>query len=369
MKKAAFKIHSYFALYSLLPILVISLTGSILVFKKELDFLLMPSAATVQGEGLSRLPLDDLKHTIDTAFPYHIIGTWEVFDDQHQADAVYLIKHGTYDWFKVFLDPYHNQILSEPVGLHDYITDWLVEFHYTFMLDLAGTGIGAVFAFTMLGIAITGLMMYHRFWKLVARLQCSRAKVMLFSDVHKFIGILTSPIFLILSITGLYWNISVIVHELEEHAEHGEIVLTQQGYSRDISLTEIVAQAEQRIEGFTPTYLSLAYEPGSSISVYGKVESGNTLHSNYGSGAHFDPGTGKLTGTWDIRTSAFTTQLLDSFRHLHFGLFGGLFVQILWCIAGLMPLILVITGTYLWAHRRKKRTQSRLKRRMQQKVI
>ncbi len=53
-------------------------------------------------------------------------------------------------------------------------------------------------------------------------------------------------------------------------------------------------------------------------------------------------------------------QILDSFTPLHYGTFGGLPVKILWCIGGLAPGILSITGFLMWYKRKfpKRRKQT-----------
>lgn len=49
MKKKLHQWHSYCALIAMLPLFLISITGSILVFKVELDTLLMPDKMTIKN--------------------------------------------------------------------------------------------------------------------------------------------------------------------------------------------------------------------------------------------------------------------------------------------------------------------------------
>jgi len=60
MRKTLFKIHSWVALIALIPLLVISITGSVLVFKSEIDGLLMPDSHFVVQQQANRLPIDTL---------------------------------------------------------------------------------------------------------------------------------------------------------------------------------------------------------------------------------------------------------------------------------------------------------------------
>jgi uncharacterized iron-regulated membrane protein len=70
--------------------------------------------------------------------------------------------------------------------------------------------------------------------------------------------------------------------------------------------------------------------------------------------------TGKLIYSQDIREAGMLMVFLDSFRKLHFGYFGGMLTRILWCIVGLMPLILALTGLYMYLLRtRTKRSKNK----------
>ncbi|MDU0353936.1 PepSY-associated TM helix domain-containing protein [Paraglaciecola aquimarina] len=78
------------------------------------------------------------------------------------------------------------------------------------------------------------------------------------------------------------------------------------------------------------------------------------MYSDYNSWLGFDKNNGQLLSIDDIRQGNLLRKFDDSIRHLHFGSFAGIIPKILWCIAGLTPLVLVVTGGYLWWNRKKK---------------
>lgn len=355
MKKNAYKLHSFLAIFAFIPLLLISVSGSILVFKLEIDRFLMPKATTVNHTGEPRLSYDEILAKVNASFPDYFVGTWELFDDGTRADAIYLIKENTFDWSKVYLNQYTGEVISQPVGLTDDITDWLVEFHYTFLLHSYGMVIGAVFALVLLILAITGLIMHRKVYALLMRLKWKKARTALYSDVHKLVGVLSSPVLLLLAITGLYWNIAAYLHEVEEHAHHENHVVTSPTYASNLSIDDLVSFAEEEVSGLEVTYIAFAFEPEANIALYGKVPTVQPFDSNYASGAMFHSESGELIATWDGRETGFVTQLIDSFRHIHFGVFGGRITQVIWAIVGLMPLLLAFTGIYLWAKRRRKK--------------
>lgn len=360
MRKNLFKWHSKLALLAMIPLLAICITGSILVFKPEIDRFLMPEKAELFGVSGQRKDLDALYQIVQNRFEQYHIGTWEVFDDHLHADRVYLIKKGTEEWSMIFLDPYGGYVLSQPVALNHYITDWLVELHYTLLLGVWGTVAGLIFALILLFLGISGIILHRKFWRKLFSLRWDKSMAATCSDLHKLVGIWASPVIIILAFTGGYWNAAEV---LEESSHDHSQVSSPEPIAKDISLAALRQDAQRRIEGMALTYVVMPYEPGKHITFYGKVASGNPLNSDYASGVSYSPKTGEQVMQWDVRQSGFLAEFIDSFRTLHFGTFGGLTSRIIWAVAGMLPLILSFTGVYLWYRRKHKRKEARVNRR------
>jgi len=356
MRKTVFKWHSVSALLALIPLMLIAVTGSILVFKVEIDNLLMPQNMLVEAnQNTQRKSLDVLIKTVDSSFPQHLLGTWELFDNKERSDAAYLIEKSSGEWFKVYLNQYTGEVLSQPVTLTSDITDWLVSLHYTFLLGFSGTVLGFVFAVILLFLAISGIILHRQFWKKLFTLRFSAARRVLYSDVHKFIGIQSSPVLLVLAITGGYWNAAEALHELEEHIDTEHVIFQQNQFSENLSFQKMLNETPKHIGGFEATYFSFPYEENKHITFYGEVPIGNPLISQYASVITFDRNTGQKLSQYDIRQAATFNVVLDTFRRLHFGNFAGLTSKIIWCVLGLSPLWLAITGLYFYLSRTRKR--------------
>ncbi|MBB1269030.1 PepSY domain-containing protein [Shewanella sp. SR44-3] len=355
MRKKLFKWHSYTALITLLPLLIISITGSILVFKVELDSLLRPAHMLVNtAADTTRVSLDTMMGTVLKKNTEFELGGWELFDNQSRSDAAYLIKRGTQDWYKVYINQYTGETLSQPHIMGHYLTDWLLELHYTFLLHITGTSFGFVLALVMVFLGVSGIILYRRFWAKLFTLRLTAAKRILFSDIHKFTGITSSPMLIIIAATGAYWNIASILHEVDEHSGDGHVFIEQPLHAAQISFEALKSQAETHIPSFKAGYLAMPHEADLDIVFYGDVDTSNPLHSEYASTVGFDKLTGKLIYSQDIREADMLMVFLDSFRKLHFGYFGGMLTRILWCIVGLMPLILALTGTCMYILRKKR---------------
>ncbi|WP_440874205.1 PepSY-associated TM helix domain-containing protein [Thalassotalea sp. PLHSN55] len=354
MRKKLFKWHSISALIALIPLMVIAVTGSILVFKVEIDTWLMPKHMSVNVDGSAqRKNLNTLIDNVESAHPNFLMGSWELFDDKTRADTAYLIEKSSGHWYKMYLNQYSGELLSTPVTVEHDITDWLLSLHYTFLLDFTGTVLGSVFAIILLFLGISGIILYRQFWKKLFTLRFRAAKRIFYSDVHKFFGIISSPVLIILAVTGGYYNIAAVVHEVTEHIEPHPL-LTKPLYRETIDFQALLERSKQDIPDFNATYFTFPFEPELHLTFYGEVPTGNPLTSEYASTVTYDRSSGALMAAYDIRAASNINVVVDTFRKLHFGYFAGLPSKVIWSFLGLTPLWLALTGFYFYWFRKRK---------------
>jgi len=364
MRRTLFKVHTWMALATCIPLLIVCLTGSVLMFKHEIDSLIMPDKVRVDGALHARLSLDTLRSNIAAIYPKHEQVGWVLFLDPGRADLVYVIPHGSSERKYLLLNQYSGEILAPPVAFDEYLTDWLLELHFTFLLGDLGLLASTLVALMFFVLGITGLILYRQFWVQFFTLRWNKSMRVYFSDIHKMVGVIGAPIFILLAVTGGYWNVLHLTHEVQEAlagVEHHVVTGPMMGPT--ISLDTLHAQSEQQLPGFVATYLSLPFEPDGDVYIYGEVPQGNPLLSQYASHIRFDAQYGHYVEAEDVRSEGFLHKLDDSVRRLHFGNFAGVWSRSFWCFIGLLPLLLSITGIYLWAKRRRKKKISQRKRR------
>lgn len=366
MRKTLFKWHSYLALAAMVPLVVASITGSILVFKTEIDQWLMPDKAALthyvhSTEKLQRLNHNTLQRTVEAHFPDYIVGAWEMFDDGKEADRVYLIKKGDHDWYKVYFDPFVSRVLSEPVLLESNLTDFLLSLHYTFLLNGIGgehaqwgTFVGLLAAIILAFLGVSGLIIHRKFWRQLLSLRLKKSARIFYGDFHRLAGAWASPFVLILAVTGIYFNAVAYYHEVFEHTDEEHYNPIAALYGEGIDFQWILDDSQKKLPGFTPTYLLYPFEPNVDITVFGHQPRANPFASNYSSTATYDKTTGQLLAAIDGREAKVITKIVDSFRELHFGNFAGLASKLLWCFFGLAPAMLAVSGFAIWYLRKAK---------------
>lgn len=355
MRRRLWQLHSWLGLVAGLGLLVIGATGSLLVFHDELEAAINPGLMQVAPAPGGRLAPDVLLAAVNRALPNYEVTGWTIRDatEKNYADVLYVIRHGSNEWLVATLDPYTGELLASPRRGTQTFTGWLLELHYTFFADTAGVAFAGVLAAALCLLGVTGVWIYRELWKHLFLLRWRRGARLLFSDLHKFVG-LTSAVFnLLLGFTGAYWNLTQAIGEWR-NGEARQPVIARRLYSTALSLDRLIADAHRRIADFQTNFISLPSRPGGGVTLYGAVPTRHSLRSPYGSTVSYDAGTGAWQSSYDLRTAGAWAQVVDAFRPLHYGTFGGLPIKILWSLGGLAPGLLAVSGFAIWRLRRRR---------------
>ena len=353
--KTLWKIHSLLGLVSGLPLLVIALSGSVLVFKDDLNRILAPERVLVDPPANGEeLPLEHRLGILQRELPQHEVTGWALYPEADRADFVYVVAHGTSDWLHVYQNPYTGEILSEPAATESEIMGWLLMLHYTFLAGHLGMAVCGILAVLLCLLGISGFLVYRKFWKSFFTFRWRTSWRFLCGNLHKRIGVVSAPVFLILGFTGAWWNLEHVIEEWGHHheGEEHEPVVEKRLYATDLPLDRLAEESRATISGFQVNYVSFPWIEGLPVTFYGSFEKQSPLRSPYHSTVAFDAQTGSPLGYSRIDEASVWSQVHDAFEPLHFGTFGGLFTKLLWCILGSAPGFLALSGFVVWIKRR-----------------
>lgn len=357
MTKRLWQLHSWLGLIAGLGLLVIGMTGSLLVFREELESLVNPKFIRVEPAATGRLPLDTLLTSVNQALPEYEVTGWLVRHEERElADVIYVIGHGTDEWQVATLDPYTGNLLASPRKGTDTLSGWLLELHYAFFADHTGVFIAGLLAVMLCLLGVSGLWLYRDFWRNFFRLRWRASARIFLSDLHKTVGISSVVFNLILGFTGAYWNLTHVIGEWIQ-GEHEHAKMSGRLYGEALSLDAVMKDAATQLAGFRGNFISLPSEPEAGVTLWGSATPDNPFRSPYGSTVMFDAQTGAFKAANDIRAAGWWMQFTDMFRPLHYGTFGGLPVKILWSLGGLTPGILAVSGFLIWRKRRVARSR------------
>lgn len=354
MRKRLWQFHSWLGLIAGLGLIVIGLTGSLLVFHDEIEALLNPKLVRVEPLPAGRLPVSDLLVTANNQLAGYEIAGWLIdHDDPGHADFLYVRKHGSKDWLISSVNPYTGELLASPRNGETTFTGWLLELHYTLLADHVGVLIAGLLAAGLFLLGLSGIYLYRDFWSNFFTFRWGRSRRILFSDIHKFVGITSVAFNLILGFTGAYWNLPHAANDLfVNHEEEGKAAPAERLYSGMLPWDALIADSGARIAGFRANYISFPTDKEWPVTFYGSVP--GFLRGPYSSTVAYDARTGAFKEATDVRSAGLWARIADTFVPLHYGTFGGLPVKILWVLGGLTPGVLAVTGFFMWRLRQRR---------------
>lgn len=352
MKRRIYQLHSWLGLIAGLGLLVVGLTGSLLVFKEEIDRVLVPRLVVLPDASRPRLDHDQFLATLQDRLPGHQIAGWGKALKPGMSDAVYAIKIGYQEGKMLYVDSTTGLPRSADIERNETLGDWLLKLHFSFFAGHAGELVVGLFGVVFCLLGITGVIIYRNFWKSLFQLRWKKSARLFFSDLHKMVGISSTAFNLLLGFTGAWWNLSHLIGHLTEEVPEPVVKTVDRQWADAVSIDKLVAAAREKLPGYQANWISFPRDKGGDVMMFGALEAQGALRSPYGSIVVFSGATGELKSATRASETGVGGQILDAFRPLHFGNFGGLPVKILWSLGGLAPAILALSGTFLWWKRK-----------------
>jgi uncharacterized iron-regulated membrane protein len=175
-------------------------------------------------------------------------------------------------------------------------------------------------------------------------------------DIHKVAGIIATVFFLLTAGTGFVWNFydyaKPMIYAVSFTSKPPDPVSKPIDNQAPLSIDILLQNADTLMPEAITTMLYLPQKPEEVLQVRKRQIQEDTRF-----GLTFislDQYSGEVVQVQDALKSNAADLFLNSFQPLHFGTFGGLPTRILYLFVGLAPLILFITGSVMWWHRKKR---------------
>jgi uncharacterized iron-regulated membrane protein len=316
LRRALFQVHLWTGIGTGLYVLLISITGSSIVFRNEIYQKAGSGAKTVQVRG-TKLPADELKKIIRQKYPENSLSF--VFEGKQPTTATEVwMEHGKERVQRLF-DPYTGADLGDSVPQAIRVAAWLAKLHTDLLYGDTGrkvNGIGAIFL-TLL--CVTGFIVWwpgSRSWRRSLIIDPRSNWKRLNWDLHSAIGFWSFSLIFMWAITGVYLAFPLPFQKIINHYS----TLIQYALPEDVTLA---APAPPR---FVLADDAKAPAPQAKSLTYGK---------------------GRRP---PIRRSA-GDNFIRWIYYLHFGNFAGWKTKVLWVVLGLLPVFLFVTGAIMWWNR------------------
>jgi uncharacterized iron-regulated membrane protein len=358
-RRALFQIHLWTGLAAAAYAIFIGMTGSLLMFRSELQERAYPRFFAPAPAGAVLADPSVVASNLTAAYPGYRFSTIE-YPTSRRGTFLSYVARGD-ELLKVFADPVSGRIVGD-LGSEGWIQE-LQDLHFNFDAGQTGFLLNGIGSAALLLMSITGLMIW---WPGVAKVR--QAFVVRFDrgwkritwELHGAAGIWTVMLVIMWAISGIYFSFPVPFR----NAVGTVVTLSRStppksrapGDLREaVTPAQLIAKAEAMVPAAQPARV---FVPSGPTGSYGIVLA-RGVHGDWDTSDEVTLYFDRYSGEW-LRTDDKTDRTAgDTFMIwlglLHVGTFGGIVVKLIWFVAGLALPLLAVTGFVMWWNRVVKR--------------
>lgn len=357
-----FQVHLWLALI-LGPVLaVVCLTGSIVVFRYELNRLTVDGTAYVSEVRPVRLSLDELTARIRANRPDDQISSAS-WDGGPSTGFNFWTNSRAGHRIHTFIDPYTGRILGQE-DYHGKLLQWFFDLHAYLLAGQTGMFLNGFVALSALVLSVTGLIVW---WPGLPRwrtglqyLRGARWQRQNY-DWHKLIGFYSSAAIFIVCFAGMYFSFPTLYKQVIEGVSGAKVNTTAPRaatlWGASSPPLEVFVEAAERAQpGARFVSLSFPKKAGDPFTVRTKeARDWHRIGLNY---VYLEPGTAQVIRSARFAEANIASQAVLLIYPLHFGRFGGRFgtvafygVMVIYILIGLAPPALMATGMLMYWNR------------------
>ena len=368
IRRGVLAVHLWLGVIIGLYFSAMGLTGSVLVFEKELTHITAPETAhvTPPTAGAAPMPIEEIQTRLKAELPKASPGDLAFMIMPEAAGGAYTLSLGDGGEKRyVTVDPYTGRILRN-VNARATLVGFCQEFHIYLLNGQKGLLVNGYGALLTAILLLSGLWLW---WPATVRQIRSRITVKwgagakrVTHDLHNTFGIYTLPLLLMVTLTGamfaFFEPVQKAVYALTHTAKPAKPApIIPPANAKRLPADTLVATAN----AITPEARMLSFiyptKPAQPFTCYKQRSLGFLPYIQ----VSINPYTGKVLRVSDDATAPLGDRVLRALSSLHFGWWGGITTKILYSLLGLTPITLFVTGLLMYL--RKRRAKSANKRR------
>jgi uncharacterized iron-regulated membrane protein len=363
-RKLWLTVHVYLALWLGVLFALLGVTGSVSIIRDDIDELLNPRLV-VEASANGYQSLDKIMAAVRAAHPSrHEEWVLEMPRSPRSAlTAWYEKPHETFGEFyaplMVSVNPYTAEVITSRFWGHTFATA-IEDLHTQLQLGLFGTKLVAWLGFGMALSVVSGVYLW---WpglgglRTAFRLRHQQGWICLLHDAHGWIGLLVSPVLLLLALTGIHLANPKPLEALTGaagmgHGEDGPVVRsTAIPNNRPVSLAEAAVIARGPFPHAEVRRIATPVGEDGTYRV--NLRRPNEINIRHPvTMVWIDRWSGQIRAVRNPNLFSGGQSFVTRIWPWHTGeAFGGL-GRVLWFFGGFIPLLLYISGLLQWLHRR-----------------
>jgi uncharacterized iron-regulated membrane protein len=364
IRKVNFQVHLWIGIVLALYLIVIGVSGSILVLRIELGALAGANPWESKKPPEPRVEIAAVVRKLEVRYPdFRILSVMA----PGRTEANYTARLLGRTQIRVGVDAGTGEILGEPKRGPAWL-DTVEKLHVSLFAARNGriiNGIGGAF---LLAMCITGIVNWWpgaRNWRRALTVDFRRSWRRINFDMHSAIGFWALAIISFWAVSGVYFawpreafelvnRISPIVNSKAPVVE-----VTARSEMSEPDLSGLVKRAYQLDTGTAFAGVEFPFNRRAPIEIL--MRRGNGLSREYEDVLYFDPYTGAYLTTWKYGVNqSLGDWFIWSQVPMHFGVYWGVGIKIVWAVLGLAVPTLAVTGLLMYWNRTLRKKWERL---------
>jgi uncharacterized iron-regulated membrane protein len=359
LRFAALIVHQLAGILLGALITVIGLTGSLIVFRHELDGLLYPHLTQVTPNP-GQVGIEEVARAARATLPDRRLHRLLV--PQEPGDVWVALMQGTSKnmterYANVYVDPHSGRVLGVQPQAHNLLS--VAEQIHTTLLAGAGGEIAVGTAgIALIVLGVSGLLLWPgwRRWQTGVVLRRSTNPRIGHYDLHKLVGLLSAVLLVLTAASGaalvFFEPVAALLTAVTgELAEPEKVFSTPRG--QPLPLDRLQATARTSLPGAQTISIFPARQPTDPVRF--RMRFASEIQPNGRSFVNLDAYSGAVLQVQSGLAEPFSAAFFSWAYSLHVGRYGGLITKVLYALAGLAPAVLFWTGFSLWLDRLRRR--------------
>lgn len=337
-------IHTWMGLTAGLIVAVVSLTGSIIVFRTEMEMASAPRAA-----GGSRVAsLNEVVQQIAQTNPDARVR--RVRFPAHEGDPFVVQVESAGKQERLLSEAATGRVLGR---LNTRLVDWMIDLHRNLLFGKSGrkaVGILGIVLFTLAGSGMLLWLIGARKWRAWVSVRPQGGSRRFSFELHRAVGLWSYGLLSVVALTGIGLAYPDTLRGTLQWMTGGPATIKAPRVAKAAvrtlrPLDEYLATAAAAMPDAVPTELRLPEGDKGPVDL--RLRRHGDLSSS-GNRVYIEPATGRVLAVRREADQPFGVRVASAFAPIHYGEFGGFPTKLVWVLLGLMPSVLFVTGFITW---------------------
>lgn len=365
IRKVNFQIHLWIGIVLALYLIVMGVSGSILVLRIELGALAGANPWEARRPPEPRVDITAVVRSLTAGYPgFRIISVLA----PGKTEPNYIARLLGPSQIRVGVDAGTGEILGQPKRGPAWL-DTVEKLHVSLFASRNGRVINGVGGAFLLAMCVTGIINWWpgvRNWKRALKVDFRRRWRRINFDLHSAIGFWTLGIISFWAVSGVYFawprEISRLVNRISPivNSKPPLVEVAARSEMGELDLGELVKRAYELDSGTTFAGVEFPFNRRAPIQIL--MRRANGLSREYEDTLYFDPYTGAYLSMWQYGVNrSLGDWFLWAQVPMHFGVYWGVGVKLVWAVLGLAVPTLAVTGLLMYWNRTLRKKWKRLR--------